>query len=102
MLLISTTGKEIGQINGLSVYDTGEYAFGRPTRITVSVSVGRAGVINIERDAELSGPIHNKGVLVLSGYSARQIRPEPSAGDVGLDLFRTIIFGCGRRFGFIH
>ncbi|SYZ72550.1 putative ATP-dependent protease [Candidatus Zixiibacteriota bacterium] len=68
LLLISTTGKAVGQINGLSVFDTGEYAFGRPTRLTVSVSVGRAGVINIEREAELSGPIHNKGVLVLSGY----------------------------------
>ncbi len=68
ILLISTTGKTVGQINGLSVYDTGEYAFGRPTRLTVSVSVGRAGVINIEREAELSGPIHNKGVLVLGGY----------------------------------
>jgi ATP-dependent Lon protease len=68
IFLISVKGKEVGQINGLSVYETGEYSFGRPTRITVRTSVGRAGVINIERDAELSGPIHNKGVLVLSGY----------------------------------
>jgi ATP-dependent Lon protease len=68
LYLIDVKGKAVGQINGLSVYDTGEYSFGRPTRITVRVSVGRAGVINIERDAELSGPIHNKGVLVLSGY----------------------------------
>ncbi len=66
--LIEVKGKSVGQINGLSVYDTGEYSFGRPTRLTVRVSVGRAGVINIEREAELSGPIHNKGVLVLSGY----------------------------------
>jgi len=50
------------------VYNIGEYSFGRPTRITASTSLGRAGVINIEREAELSGPIHNKGVLVLTGY----------------------------------
>ena len=68
IFLIDVKGKSVGQINGLSVYDTGEYTFGRPTRLTVRVSVGRAGVINIEREAELSGPIHNKGVLVLSGY----------------------------------
>ncbi|MFQ6008871.1 MAG: Lon protease family protein [Candidatus Zixiibacteriota bacterium] len=67
-LLVSTTGSVVGQVNGLSVYDIGEYSFGRPTRITASTSLGRAGVINIEREAELSGPIHNKGVLVLSGY----------------------------------
>jgi len=67
-LLVSTTGSAVGQINGLSVYDLGEYSFGRPTRITASTSLGRAGVINIEREAELSGPIHNKGVLVLTGY----------------------------------
>lgn len=68
MLLVSTTGTAVGQINGLSVYNTGEYAFGRPSRITVSTSLGKAGVINIEREADLSGPIHTKGVAVLSGY----------------------------------
>ena len=67
-LLVSTSGSAVGQINGLSVYSIGEYSFGRPTRITASTSLGRAGVINIEREADLSGPIHNKGVLVLSGY----------------------------------
>lgn len=67
-LMVDTTGAVVGQINGLSVYNLGEYSFGRPTRITVSTSLGKAGVINIEREAELSGPIHNKGVLILSGY----------------------------------
>jgi ATP-dependent Lon protease len=67
-LMVSTSGSVVGQINGLSVYSVGEYAFGRPTRITVNTSLGKAGVINIEREADLSGPIHNKGVLVLSGY----------------------------------
>lgn len=68
ILMISTRGRTVGQINGLSVFNVGEYQFGRPTRITVNTSLGKRGVINIEREADLSGPIHNKGVLVLSGY----------------------------------
>jgi len=67
-IMVSTTGDAVGQINGLSVYNLGEYSFGRPTRITASTALGKAGVINIEREADLSGPIHNKGVLILSGY----------------------------------
>lgn len=67
-ILIDHKGKVIGQVNGLSVYDMGEYAFGKPSRITVTTAMGKAGVINIEREAELSGPTHNKGVLILSGY----------------------------------
>lgn len=67
-IMIDTKGAEVGQVNGLSVYATGEYMFGKPSRITAKTSVGRAGVINIEREAELSGPTHNKGVLILSGY----------------------------------
>jgi len=66
--LVSITGSAVGQINGLSVYNIGEYSFGRPTRITVNTALGKQGIINIEREADLSGPIHNKGVLVLSGY----------------------------------
>jgi ATP-dependent Lon protease len=66
--LVQTSGKAVGQINGLSVYNVGEHTFGRPVRITARASVGRAGVINIEREADLSGPVHNKGVLVLSGF----------------------------------
>lgn len=67
-LLIDTEGRVIGQVNGLSIYDTGEYAFGRPTRITARTAVGSQGIIDIEREAELSGKIHSKGVLILSGY----------------------------------
>jgi ATP-dependent Lon protease len=67
-IMIDTTGKVIGQVNGLSVYNMGEVAFGKPTRITATTSVGRAGVINIEREADLSGRTHNKGVLILGGY----------------------------------
>jgi lon-related putative ATP-dependent protease len=67
-IMIDSEGKVVGQINGLSVYDMGEYAFGKPTRITARTSMGRAGVINIEREADLSGRTHNKGVLILGGY----------------------------------
>ncbi|MFZ2053774.1 MAG: ATP-binding protein [Candidatus Aminicenantales bacterium] len=67
-ILIDTKGREVGQVNGLSVYDMGQFAFGKPTRITAKTAVGRAGVINIEREADLSGPTHNKGVLILGGY----------------------------------
>ncbi len=67
-IMVSVSGKTVGQINGLSVYSLGEYSFGRPTRITVNTSLGKAGVINIERESDLSGPTHNKGVLILSGY----------------------------------
>ena len=67
-ILIATEGRCIGQVNGLSVHDMGDYAFGRPSRITATVSVGNAGIINIEREAQLSGRIHHKGVLILSGF----------------------------------
>jgi len=66
--MIDTRGKVAGQVNGLSVYMMGQVAFGKPTRITASTAVGRAGVINIEREADLSGRTHNKGVLILGGY----------------------------------
>jgi len=67
-IMIDSEGIVTGQINGLSVYDLGEYMFGKPTRITARTSMGRAGVINIEREADLSGATHNKGVLILGGY----------------------------------
>jgi lon-related putative ATP-dependent protease len=72
-VLIDTEGAVVGQVNGLSVYMLGgDYSFGKPTRITAATSMGRAGVINIEREADLSGSTHNKGVLILSGYLRRQ------------------------------
>jgi len=67
-IMIDTEGKVVGQVNGLSIYDMGQFAFGKPTRITARTAVGRAGVINIEREADLSGRTHNKGVLILGGY----------------------------------
>jgi ATP-dependent Lon protease len=68
MILIDSDGAAVGQVNGLSVYDLGEYAFGKPSRITAKTSMGKSGIINIEREAELSGRTHNKGVLILGGY----------------------------------
>jgi ATP-dependent Lon protease len=68
LILIATEGRVIGQVNGLAVYDTGELTFGKPSRITAKVSVGSSGIINIEREAQMSGRIHDKGVLILAGY----------------------------------
>jgi len=67
-LMIASTGEVVGQVNGLAVYDLGDHMFGKPSRITASTSMGRAGIINIEREADLSGNTHNKGVLILGGY----------------------------------
>ena len=67
-ILIDTEGAVVGQVNGLSVYDMGQFMFGKPARITARTAMGRAGVINVEREADLSGPTHNKGVLILGGY----------------------------------
>jgi len=58
----------VGQVNGLSVLSLGDYSFGRPNRVTASVGIGRKGIIDIEREAKMGGPIHTKGVLILSGY----------------------------------
>jgi predicted ATP-dependent protease len=68
--LIDTEGAKPGQINGLSVMELGDFAFGRPSRVTASIGVGREGIIDIERQANLSGPTHTKGVLILGGYLA--------------------------------
>lgn len=67
-LLIDTEGDRIGQINGLAVYGNNHFAFGKPTRITASVSLGNGSIINVEREAGLSGNTHNKGVLIITGY----------------------------------
>lgn len=71
-LLIDTAGQIVGQVNGLSVISVGDYFFGRPSRITATVWPGREGVVDIEREVELGGPIHSKGVLILNGYLAQQ------------------------------
>jgi lon-related putative ATP-dependent protease len=86
-LLIDTTGQALGQVNGLSVLSLGDYQFGKPSRITASVSPGREGIIDIEREVELGGPIHSKGVMILSGYLARQF-----AQDKPLTLSARLVF----------
>jgi lon-related putative ATP-dependent protease len=84
-IMIDTRGGIVGQVNGLSVYDLGDYAFGKPSRITANVSVGEAGIINIEREAELSGRIHDKGVLIITGYlRARFAQNKPLAVSASL------------------
>src|ERR1700733_7161771 len=71
LLFIDTTGTRIGQVNGLSVMEIGGYAFGKPVRITASASPGKVGIINIERESNLSGRFHDKGVHIISGYMRR-------------------------------
>lgn len=68
LLLVKTEGMEVGQVNGLAVYDLGYFAFGLPGRVTAQVSPGNEGVVNIEREARLSGRTHDKGVLILAGF----------------------------------
>ncbi len=84
---IDTTGAKIGQVNGLAVIGTGDFSFGRPSRITTSIGVGREGVLDIEREAKLGGPIHTKGVLILSGYLT-----EKFAQDKPLTLSARLVF----------
>ena len=66
--LIDTVEERVGQMNGLSVVGMGDFAFGMPSRVTASIGLGREGVVDIEREAKMGGPIHTKGVLILSGY----------------------------------
>ncbi len=68
LILIDTEGGRVGQVNGLAVMGFGDYAFGRPSKITASISVGREGIIDIEREAQMGGPTHTKGVMILGGY----------------------------------
>lgn len=86
-LLINTSGFEIGQINGLSIMSVGDYSFGKPSKITVNTFTGKSGIINIEREVELSGSSHSKGVLILSGYIG-----ELFAQDIPLSLSASICF----------
>ncbi|MCW4021477.1 MAG: AAA family ATPase [Candidatus Bathyarchaeota archaeon] len=87
VLLIDTEGEAIGQVNGLSVLSMGDFSFGRPSRVTASIGIGREGVIDIEREARLGGPIHTKGVMILSGYLS-----EKYARDKPLSLSGRLVF----------
>ncbi|MDR1912923.1 MAG: AAA family ATPase [Clostridiales bacterium] len=86
-ILIDTTGRKVGQLNGLAVLDTGDYVFAQPIRITATTYVGKAGIVNIEKEAEMSGNIHEKGVQVLIGYLGQTY-----AQDVPLSLSCRICF----------
>ena len=87
ILLIDTDAEKVGQVNGLSVMGLGDFAFGNPSRVTASVGLGREGVIDIEREAKMGGPIHTKGVLILSGYLN-----EKYARDKPLSLSARLVF----------
>src|SRR3989475_11134360 len=68
IILIDTAGSKVGQVNGLSVITLGDFEFGHPSRIAVSLGLGRKGIIDIERQAGMGGQTHTKGVLIISGY----------------------------------
>ena len=86
-LLINTSGYEVGQLNGLTVLSIGDYTFGKPAKITVNTYTGKNGIVNIEREVEISGPSHSKGVLILSAYLG-----EMFAQDIPLCLTASICF----------
>jgi lon-related putative ATP-dependent protease len=87
IVLIDTEGKRVGQVNGLSVMQLGNFAFGRPSRITARVRMGKGDVVDIEREVELGGPLHSKGVLILSGFLGARY-----AQDVPLALSASLVF----------
>ena len=87
VIKIDVSGREVGQVNGLSVIQWGDLSFGQPNRITVSVGLGREGLVDIEREAKLGGPIHTKGVLILSGYLTGKY-----AQDKPLSLSARLVF----------
>lgn len=76
VLLIDTQGSKVGQINGLTVMTVGEYSFGKPVKITANTYTGKSGVINVEREVELSGSSHSKGILILNGYMGEKFAKE--------------------------
>lgn len=86
-LLINTSGYEVGELNGLTVMTIGDYTFGKPAKITVNTYTGKNGIINIEREVEISGPSHSKGVLILTGYLGQMF-----AQDIPLCLTASICF----------
>lgn len=85
--LIDTISETVGQVNGLSVISIGDFSFGRPSRVTASIGMGREGIIDIEREVKLGGPIHSKGVMILSGYLTGKY-----AKDKPLSLSARLVF----------
>ena len=86
-LMIDLEESKVGQINGISVLDLGDISFGRPNKITASIASGKVGLIDIEREAKLAGPIHTKGILILQGYLL-----EKYGQDKALSLFASLVF----------
>jgi predicted ATP-dependent protease len=86
-LLVDTEGSRVGQVNGLSVLEIGGYMFGKPVRITATAALGKIGIINVEREANLSGRMHDKGIQIISGYLRRVF-----AQDKPLSLSASICF----------
>ena len=86
-IMIDLDGAKVGQVNGLAVLGLGDISFGKPSRITISIGIGSAGILDIEREIKLGGPIHSKGVMILSGYMAGQY-----AQDKPLSLSARIVF----------
>ena len=86
-LLINTSGFDVGTLNGLTILTIGNYSFGKPAKITVNTYTGKSGIVNIEREVELSGSSHSKGVLILTGYLG-----ELFAQDIPLSLTASICF----------
>ena len=87
IMLIDSDGAKSGQINGLSVSDLGNFRFGRPTRITARIGLGSGKVVDIEREVELGGPLHSKGVLILSGFLTAMF-----GTDAPLSLSASLVF----------
>lgn len=75
-IMIDTGGEVTGQINGLSILDMGDYSFGKPSRITATTYMGESGIVNIEREVEMSGTSHSKGILILNGYIGQKYAQE--------------------------
>lgn len=89
-LLVDTSGSKVGQVNGLSVMDLGGFTFGHPSRITARVRLGEGEVVDIEREVEMGGPLHSKGVLILAGYlGGRFARERPLSLSVSLVFEQT-------------
>src|SRR5208337_2278611 len=87
VIFISTDGATVGQINGLSVLSVGDFSFGAPSRITIAVGLGKEGLIDVQREVNMSGPIHGKGVMIIAGYIASKF-----AYDKPLTLSARIVF----------
>jgi lon-related putative ATP-dependent protease len=87
VIFISTEGAQVGQINGLSVLSVGDFSFGAPSRITVAIGLGKEGLIDVQREVNMSGPIHGKGVMIIAGFLASRF-----AYDKPLTLSARIVF----------